>query len=173
MDEMNMNLRLTYKIKEDEVVSTLDKMDKLQGSNKKQQLIFAAIMAIAAVDAYMFISTKNGFALILTMIFLVLGVFYKKKSNFSNRRLAEAFAADPQQIVEVQETQLQLTDRATSYEEIALMVEFKKSFGMNYMGNHYFVIPKHVFADEEQMNSFRNVLKEKLQERFQDQSEKM
>lgn len=173
MDEMNMNLRLTYKIKEDEVVSTLDKMDKLQGSNKKQQLIFAAIMAIAAVDAYMFISTKNGFALILTMIFLVLGVFYKKKSNFSNRRLAEAFAADPQQIVEVQETQLQLTDRATSYEEIALMVEFKKSFGMNYMGNHYFVIPKHVFDDEEQMNSFRDVLKEKLQERFQDQSEKM
>ena len=72
MDEMNMNLRLTYKIKEDEVVSTLDKMDKLQGSNKKQQLIFAAIMAIAAVDAYMFISTKNGFALILTMRILIL-----------------------------------------------------------------------------------------------------
>lgn len=170
---MNNNLRMTYKIKEDEVVSTLDKMDKLQGSNKKQQLVFAAIMAIAAVDAYMFISTKNGFALILTMVFLVLGVFYKKKSNFGNRRLAEAFAADPEQIVEVQETQLQLTDRATTYEDIKLMVEFKKSFGMNYMGNYYFVIPKHVFTDEEQMNSFREIMKEKLQERFQDQSAKM
>lgn len=173
MDEMNNNLRLTFKIKEDEVVSTLDKMDKLQGSNKKQQMVFAAIMAIAAIDAYMFISTKNGFAMILTMVFLVLGVFYKKKSNFGNRRLAEAFAADPEQIVEVQENQLQLTDRATSYEEIALMVEFKKSFGMNYMGNHYFVIPKHVFVDEEQMNSFREGMKEKLQERFQDHSAKM
>ena len=173
MDEMNNSLRLTYKIKEDEVVSTLDKMDKLQGSNKKQQLIFAAIMAIAAVDAYMFIATKNGFAMILTLIFLVIGVFYKKKANFSNRRLAEAFAADPQQIVELQETQLQLTDRATPYEEIALLVEFKKSFGMNYMGNHYFVIPKHVFADEEQLNSFRETMKEKLQERYQDHSAKM
>ena len=120
MDEMNMNLRLTYKIKEDEVVSTLDKMDKLQGSNKKQQLIFAAIMAIAAVDAYMFISTKNGFALILTMIFLVLGVFYKKKSNFSNRRLAEAFAADPQQM----EQDLQELARAM------------KLLQMDYLGGH-------------------------------------
>ncbi len=173
MDEMNNKLRLTYKIKEDEVVSTLDKMDKLQGSNKKQQIIFAAIMAVAAVDAYLFLSTKNGFLLIVTLILLVFGAFYKKKSNFSNRRLAEAFAADPEQIVEVQDTQLQLTDRATTYEDIKLLAEFKKSFGINYMGIYYFVIPKHVFADEEQLNSFRETMKEKLQERFQDHSAKM
>ena len=173
MDEMNQNLSLRYKITEDEVVSTLDKMDKLQGSNKKQRLIFAVIMAIAAIDAYLFVSTKNGFTLILTMVFLVLGVFYKKKSNFSNRRLAEAFAADPEQIVDVLDSQLQLTDRATSYEEITLMVEFKKSFGLNYMGNHYFVVPKRVFADEEQMNDFREAMQAKLQGRFQDHSAKM
>ncbi|MBQ8599327.1 MAG: YcxB family protein [Oscillospiraceae bacterium] len=185
MDEMEKNipeqeeaaeaesLRLTFKITEDEVVNTLDKMDKLQGSNKKQQIIFALIMAIAAIDAYQFITTKSGFALILTMLFLVLGVFYKKKSNFSNRRLGEAFAADPQQLVEVQEDQLQLTDRATSYEEIKVMYEFKQSFGLHYMSNYYFVIPKKVFGSEKQLEEFRSVMKEKLQEKFVDQSAKM
>ena len=86
MDEMNMNLRLTYKIKEDEVVSTLDKMDKLQGSNKKQQLIFAAIMAIAAVDAYMFISSKNGFALMnFFIIIYCFGIFFHRKYTVTNK----------------------------------------------------------------------------------------
>lgn len=172
-DAETESLRLTFQITEDEVVNTLDNMDKLQGNNKKQQFIFLVIMAIAAIDAYQFVRTRSGIALILTMVFLVLGVFYKKKSNFGNRRLGEAFAADPQQLVEVQANQLLLTDRATSYEEIKVMYEFKKSFGFHYMRNYYFVIPKRVFHNEEQLNEFRSVMKDKLQDKYVDQSVKM
>ncbi len=173
MDEMK-NISLTFHVKGEEVAEILNKMDKLQGSNKKQRLIFAAIMAVAAVDAYyFFFVSHNIFALILMMVFLVLAVFYKKKADFANRRLGEAFEADPQQIVEVQEEQLQLTDRATSYEEISLFCEFKKAFGLCYQGNHYFVIPKRVFESEEQLAEFRSIMQEKLQEKYQDHSAKM
>jgi hypothetical protein len=174
MEEMNQNLRLTYQVKAEEVAEILNKMDKLQGSNKKQKLIFAAIMAVAAVDAYyFFFVSHNAFALLLMMAFLVLAVFYRKKSDFANRRLGEAFEADPQQIVEVQDEQLQLTDRATAYADISLLCEFKKAFGMCYQGNHYFVIPKHVFENDEQLEQFRGIMQEKLQERYQDHSAKM
>ena len=173
MDEMK-NISLAFQVKGEEVAEILNKMDKLQGSNKKQRIIFAAIMMVAAVDAYyFFFVSHNAFALLLMMVFLVLAVFYKKKSDFANRRLGEAFEADPQQIVEVQEAQLQLTDRATAYEDISLFCEFKKAFGIHYMGNHYFVIPKRVFESEEQLAEFRGIMQEKLQEKYQDHSAKM
>lgn len=160
-------LQLRFQVKEEEVTWTLDQMDRQQGSNKKQKLIFAMFMAIAAIDAYQFVSTKSGFALILTMLFLILGVFYKKKSNFTNRRLAEAFAADPEQVVDVLEQELKLTDRSTSYEEIKTLYEFKQSFGMHYMENYYFVIPKRVFQDEEQLQQFCTWMEQKLGSRYQ------
>ena len=163
-------LRVVFKVTEDEVVNALDRMDKLQGSNKRQQIIFAVIMAIAAIDAYQFISTKSGFALILTMVFLVLGVFYKKKSNFGNRRLGEAFAADPEQVVAVRENELKLSERVTAYDDVKVMYQFKNSFGINYMGNHYFVIPKRVFEGEE-LEQFVKIMEEKLGERYQDRSD--
>ena len=173
MEEMNNNLRLTFQVKGEEVSEILNKMDKLQGSNKKQRIIFAAMVAVAAVDGYYFWISKSGFALLLMMAFLVLAVFYKKKSDFANRRLGEAFEADPQQIVEVQEEQLQLTDRATTYEDISVMFEFKKAFGVHYMGNHYFVIPKRVFESEEQLAEFRDAMSGKLQDKFKNYSDKM
>ena len=172
LEKRNESLRVTYQVKADEIFDTLEKMDKLLGTNKKQQAVFAMIMAIAAIDAYQFITTKSGFALLLMLLFLVLGVFYKKKSSFANRQLAEAFEKDPEQVVEARYTELQLTDRATSYHDIEVMYEFKKSFGLRFMKSYYFVIPKRVFT-EEQLLQFREMMKAQLQEKYDDRSDKL
>ncbi len=171
--ESSEKISLTYKIKAEEVAETLNKMDKLRGSDTKTKLFFFGLIAIAAYDAYRFITTKSGLALIFTIVFLVMAVFYKKKSDFANRRLGEAFEKDPQQILEVGENELKLTDRSTKYEDISDFHEYKKSFGMKYMGNHFFVIPKRIFESDEQLNSFRSIMQEKLEGKFYDYSENM
>ncbi len=166
-------ISLTYQIKGEEVAEILNKMDKVRGTDTKTKLFFYGMLAIAAYDAYRFITSKSGIALILTMMFLVMAVFYKKKSDFANRRLGEAFEKDPQQILEVGETELKLTDRSTKYEDVSDFHEYKKAFGMKYMGNHFFVIPKRIFKSEEQLSEFRAVMKEKLDGKFYDYSENM
>ncbi len=166
-------LSFTYKISAEEVAEILNKMDKIQGESTKSKLFFYGMLAIAAYDAYRFITTKSGIALLLTMMFLVMAVFYKKKKDFANRRLGEAFEKDPQQILEVGENELKLTDRSTKYEDIADFHEYQKGFGMKYMGNHFFVIPKRIFESEEQLSLFRSTMEEKLEGKFYDYSENM
>ncbi len=172
MEKNNQTLRVTFQVKADEVQSALNKMDKLQGQSKKQTAVFSMIMILAALDFYHFLTTKNGFAFILTLLFLVMGVMYRKKSMVANRRLAEAFEADPEQVVDAQFTQLQLSERTISYNDIVVMYEFRESFGLRYMGNHYFVIPKRVFS-EDQLSEFVELMKAQLKEKYDDRSDKM
>ena len=101
-----------------------------------------------------------------------MGVMYRKKSMVANRRLAEAFEADPEQVVDAQFTQLQLSERTISYNDIVVMYEFRESFGLRYMGNHYFVIPKRVFS-EDQLSEFVELMKAQLKEKYDDRSDKM
>jgi len=163
MEEKMMSLR--YQVKSQEVFDALTDMDKLNGS-KKQRLIMAAIMGLAVFNICYFLISKNGFAMILGIIMLVLAFLSGRKSLVANRKLADAFEKDPEQVVDVLEEQLQLTDRATTYEDINALYEFKDSFALRYMNTYYFVIPKRVFENEEQMEQFRQWMKEKLGERY-------
>jgi len=166
------SLRLTFQVTEEEVYDGLCKMDKLQGSSNKQKAVFGLLMAIAALDFFQFITEKNGIALLLSLAFILLAYFYKRRSVVANRKLAAAFAADPQQLLDAQYTQLQLTDRATSYQDIQVLYEFAESFGLRYMGSYYFVVPKRVFSPE-QLEAFRALLKAELGERYDDRSATM
>lgn len=164
MEEKKISLR--YQVKAQEVFDALTDMDKLQGKGKKSRIITAALMGLAVLDLFYFFSSKNGFALILALVVLVLVFLMGRKSLVGNRKLADAFEKDPEQIVDVLEDSLQLTDRATSYEDIMVLYEFKDSFSMRYMENYYFVIPKRVFEGEEQMEEFRQLMKDKLGQRY-------
>ncbi len=164
MEENNISLR--YQVKSQEVFDALTDMDKLQGGNKKQRLIISAIFGLAVLDGFYFFISKNGFALILALVLLVLALFFSRRSLVANRKLADAFEKDPEQVVDVLEEQLQLTDRATSYEDINVLYELKDSFALRYMNTYYFVIPKRVFENEEQMEQFRQFMSQKLGERF-------
>lgn len=164
MEEKIISLR--YQVKSQEVFDALTDMDKMQSGSKKQRIIMAAIMGLAVFNLCYFFFSKNGFALILALAMLVLAFLAGRKSLVSNRKLADAFEKDPEQIVDVMEEQLQLTDRATTYEEINTLYEFKDSFSLRYMNTYYFVIPKRVFENEEQMEQFRQFMSSKLGERY-------
>lgn len=164
MEENNISLR--YQVKSQEVFDALTDMDKLQGGSKKQRLITAAIFGLAVFNICYFLFSKNGFALILAILMLVITFLSGRKSLVANRKLADAFEKDSQQVVDVLEDSLQLTDRATSYEDIDALYELKECFSMRYMKNYYFVIPKRIFENEEQMEQFRQWMKEKLGERY-------
>ena len=163
MEENKISLR--YQVKSQEVFDALTDMDKLQG-NKKHRMISAAIFGLAAFNFCYFFFSKNGFALILGIAMLVFTFLSGRKSLVANRKLADAFEKDPEQILDVLEDGLQLTDRATRFEEINALYEFKDSFSLRYMDSYYFVIPKRVFENEEQENAFRQLLSEKLNEKF-------
>lgn len=170
--EPSEGLRVTFQVTEQEVYEGLCKMDKLQGSSRKQKAVFGLLMAIAALDFFQFLTEKNGIALLLCLAFVLLAMFYKQRSLVANRKLAAAFAADPQQVVEAQYSQLLLTDRATSYQDIQVLYEFGESFGLRYLGSYYFVLPKRVFSPQ-QLEDFRALMKSELGERYDDRSASM
>lgn len=161
MQEFNF----TFHLNALEVEKVLNKMDSLQGSNKKQRLISAALVGITVFDFMYFFMSKNGFALILGILFMVLAAVYTKRASVGNSKLAKAFENDSEQVLALFENQIQFSQRTVDYSDISVFAEFNDAFGVKYSENYYFVIPKRIF-NPQQLNDFSQQMKEKLAQNY-------
>ena len=100
-------LNITFHLNAPEVERVLNKMDSLQGSNKKQKLISASLVGLTVFDLMYFFISKNGFSLILGILFMVLTAVYTKRASVGNSELAKAFENDSEQVLALFENQIQ------------------------------------------------------------------
>ena len=161
MQEFN----ITFHLNAPEVEKILNKMDSLQGSNKKQKLISASLFGLMVFDLMYFFISKNGFSLILAILFMVLTAVYTKRASVGNSELAKAFENDAEQILAVFENQIQFSQRTVDYSDVLIFAEFNDAFGVKYSENYYFVIPKRIF-NPQQLNDFTKTMKEKLADSY-------
>ena len=158
-------LNITFHLNAPEVERVLNKMDSLQGSNKKQKLISASLVGLTVFDLMYFFISKNGFSLILGILFMVLTAVYTKRASVGNSELAKAFENDSEQVLALFENQIQFSQRTVNYSDISVFAEFNDAFGVKYLENYYFVIPKRIF-NPQQLNDFTQKMKDVLAENY-------
>lgn len=172
MEQEDQSMELRYHVEADEVFSALNKVDVLTGAVKKNRAVFGMLMIVVALYIIVFFRDRNGICLILAAVFAALGIFVRQRAMKGNAALAKAFEEEPEQLVHIQWTQLQLGERTIGYQEVKKLYEFKQSFVIWYQENRYYVIPKRVF-EEGQMEEFVSQMKAQLEEKYEDQSQRL
>ena len=165
-------LHFQYHVTADEVYAALNKVDVLSGAAKKNRAVFGMLLIIVALYIITFFKDKNGIPLVMAAIFSFLALSIRRHAMKSNADLAKSFEEDPEQVVDVQWTQIQLGERSLAYKDINAMYRFRESITIRHGENHYYVMPLRIF-EEGQLEEFESQMKAQLGDRYQDHSHKL
>lgn len=159
-------LKISFDAKYDDIFDGLDSTDRADGTNKKTRKLFLVIGLLLLIQVGWFAYTRSGIAFIFVLILGGMALLLKKKIQRFNKEIAKEFEAEGRQEIVLGEDCFRLNDKTVSYQEVAALYEFKRSFSLIYQGNHVYIIPKNVL-DEEQKQQFVAQMKEKIGEAYQ------
>lgn len=174
MDEMERTqpFHLEFQVTADEVFAALNKVDVLSGAARKNRAFFGMLLIIVALYVISFFTERKGIALVLAGVFAMLALYVRRRALKGNYQLAKAFEADEKQVLDAAWTQLVLGERTVGYSDVVALYQFKESYTFRYMGNHYYVIPKRVFAEGQEAD-FLSMMQAQLGDKYTDHSYKL
>lgn len=160
-------LDLTYKASYEDIFSCLNATDRIDGTANMSRRWVMIMGVLAALELIAFMQTRNGFALIMTLIFGGVAIFLQKKGFGVNHKIAKAFEAEEKQTLKLTNDGMEIDGKQVGYNEVVKLYEIDDAYLLIYQKNHTFPIPKRLLSQEESIGLSRK-LKGKLGENYED-----
>lgn len=163
-EEMELAFHVSY----DDVFSVLNLTDKYDGTQKKQKTRVGMLLLVMVLEIISFFQTRNGFILVLAVIFGAMAVYLQRRGFGVNHRIAKAFEEEEQQTLKVNYEAAWINGTYTRFGEMTVY-EVDGALSMIYDGNRTFVVPQRLLSQEEWVQLTRK-LKGLLGDRYFDKT---
>lgn len=164
-EEMDLAFHVSY----DDVFPVLNLTDKYDGTQKKQKTRVGMLLLVMVLEVISFFQTRNGFILVLALIFGAVAVYLQRRGFGVNHRIAKAFEAEEQQTFKVNYEAAWINGTYTRFGEMTVY-EVDGALSVIYDENRTFVIPQRLLSEEEWVQLTRK-LKGLLGDRYFDKTQ--
>lgn len=150
-----------------DIFDGLDATDTADGTNRRTRKMYIIISLLMCIQIVWFAFSKSGIALLFAIFLGAVALMLKSKSQRFNKEIAKEFEKEGHQTVLLKEDGLMLNEKQVAYTEVAKLYDLKRCFSLIYQGNHVFIIPKKTM-DQEQLQTFTSLMKDKVGDAYVD-----
>lgn len=144
-DRVEIKFKVTY----EDVMKGLAETDKRDGTQRKNKVRRGMLLILAALELIAFMQTRNGFTLILALIFGGMAIYLQKRGMGINHQIAKAFEAEEGQSLVLAPDGMEVTGKKVGYQEDVRVFDLEECFSLIYQKNHVFIIPKRLLTPEQ------------------------
>lgn len=144
-DRVEVDFKVTY----EDVMKGLAETDKRDGTQRKNKVRRGMLLILAALELIAFMQTRNGFTLILALIFGGMAIYLQKRGMGINHQIAKAFEAEEGQSLALAPDGMEVTGKKVGYQEDVRVFDLEECFSLIYQKNHVFIIPKRLLTPEQ------------------------